>query len=275
MDLRRCLVCHLTVELEAGRLSEAVACRCGAMIPPASSTAGILYCPFCSAPVPRGSHRCDHCSSSLRTLRCPACFSLEFVGGKHCSHCGAGLEALAEAEALGIRCPRCDEALVGQPMGGGSVASCGSCGGLWLDHATFGKLRAARAQQAAGLPPQTRARPVTSRMPEGYLRCPGCSKFMNRMNFARVSGVLLDSCRAHGIWFDTDELQHVLDFIEKGGLEITARREAEEQAARLRQIKLNQAVDEMTPVRAKMRLMELPVRTGSSVLRVLLDLLRS
>lgn len=42
---------------------------------------------------------------------------------------------------------------------------------------------------------------------------------MNRVNYAKRSGVVLDVCKAHGIWFDKDELRRVLVFIAGGGLD--------------------------------------------------------
>ena len=42
---------------------------------------------------------------------------------------------------------------------------------------------------------------------------------MNRLNYARHSGVILDVCKTHGIWFDLDELRRVLAFITGGGLD--------------------------------------------------------
>jgi Zn-finger nucleic acid-binding protein len=41
---------------------------------------------------------------------------------------------------------------------------------------------------------------------------------MNRTNFARISGVIVDTCRGHGIWFDPGELEKIMDFIAHGGL---------------------------------------------------------
>jgi Zn-finger nucleic acid-binding protein len=51
---------------------------------------------------------------------------------------------------------------------------------------------------------------------------------MNRVNYARRSGVVLDVCRAHGIWFDRDELRRVLAFIAGGGLDRARQLELEE-----------------------------------------------
>lgn len=51
---------------------------------------------------------------------------------------------------------------------------------------------------------------------------------MNRVNYARRSGVVLDVCRAHGLWFDQDELRRVLAFISGGGLDRARERELQE-----------------------------------------------
>ncbi len=47
--------------------------------------------------------------------------------------------------------------------------------------------------------------PIASRGQQSgraYRPCPVCTRLMNRVNFGRRSGVLIDRCRAHGSWFD-------------------------------------------------------------------------
>jgi Zn-finger nucleic acid-binding protein len=51
---------------------------------------------------------------------------------------------------------------------------------------------------------------------------------MNRVNYAKRSGVILDVCKAHGVWFDRDELRHVLTFVTEGGLDRARELELEE-----------------------------------------------
>ena len=51
---------------------------------------------------------------------------------------------------------------------------------------------------------------------------------MNRINFARCSGVIVDVCKGHGTWFDRDELSRIIEFIRAGGLESSRAREKEE-----------------------------------------------
>ena len=49
-----------------------------------------------------------------------------------------------------------------------------------------------------------------------YRRCVSCSALMNRRVFDR-SGVILDICPTHGIWFDPGELDRILRWIRDGG----------------------------------------------------------
>jgi Zn-finger nucleic acid-binding protein len=42
---------------------------------------------------------------------------------------------------------------------------------------------------------------------------------MNRSNFARSSGVIIDICKRHGVWFDAEELPKIIEFIRRGGLD--------------------------------------------------------
>jgi hypothetical protein len=41
---------------------------------------------------------------------------------------------------------------------------------------------------------------------------------MNRRQYARGSGIIIDVCRKQGMWFDAEELAAVLDWISRGGL---------------------------------------------------------
>jgi Zn-finger nucleic acid-binding protein len=40
---------------------------------------------------------------------------------------------------------------------------------------------------------------------------------MYRRNYGRRSGVIVDICKDHGIWFDADELPRILAWIRSGG----------------------------------------------------------
>ena len=58
-----------------------------------------------------------------------------------------------------------------------------------------------------------------------YIPCPGCGDLMNRKNFAGCSGVVVDVCIKHGVWFDRQELQKIADFIKNGGLHMAREKE--------------------------------------------------
>lgn len=60
-----------------------------------------------------------------------------------------------------------------------------------------------------------------------YVMCPLCHSSMNRVNFGRVSGVIVDVCKTHGTWFDAGELTRIVAFAASGGLEKSRAREAE------------------------------------------------
>ena len=45
---------------------------------------------------------------------------------------------------------------------------------------------------------------------------------MNRVNFARISGVVVDVCKGHGTFLDPGELHAIVQFIHGGGLRARA-----------------------------------------------------
>jgi Zn-finger nucleic acid-binding protein len=55
------------------------------------------------------------------------------------------------------------------------------------------------------------------------LSCPHCRGPMQPTNFGRTSGVIVDTCRKHGIWFDVGELRqavgHLSNHIERADLD--------------------------------------------------------
>ena len=40
---------------------------------------------------------------------------------------------------------------------------------------------------------------------------------MNRKNFGHSSGVIIDQCNKHGIWLDSGEITHLLEWKKAGG----------------------------------------------------------
>ena len=125
-------------------------------------------------------------------------------------------------------------------IGSTIVRECADCMGLWLDVSAFERICADREEQAAVLgaasPEPERAMATSTKI--SYAPCPECSQLMNRVNFARCSGVIIDICKGHGTWFDREELTRIVEFIRAGGLEASRSREKaelEEERRRLRQ----------------------------------------
>jgi hypothetical protein len=60
---------------------------------------------------------------------------------------------------------------------------------------------------------------------------------MNRVNFGRLSGAIVDVCRGHGTYLDPGELHRIVEFIRSGGLERARQRRLEELREREAQIR--------------------------------------
>jgi len=156
------------------------------------------------------------------------------LSADHCPACGAAMAPRVPAVADGAPCPACGKPLaadqVGGQVGGLETQACLACGGLWLDRAAFEQLGASRERQGAvlGALPAPAVRPIAITGEVQYRPCPACGQRMNRVNYARRSGVVLDVCKAHGLWFDQDELRRLLAFIAAGGLDRARERELED-----------------------------------------------
>ena len=132
-------------------------------------------------------------------------------------------------------------------LGGFAMRECGSCGGLWLEVAAFEKLCADREHQAAvlGLASPMTGHPIdpaAEKIQVRYFPCPECGQLMNRINFARCSGVIVDVCRGHGTWFDRDELRAIIEFVRAGGLDLARQKEKREIAFEREQLRNEQFV---------------------------------
>ena len=59
---------------------------------------------------------------------------------------------------------------------------------------------------------------------------------MNRVNFGRLSGTVIDVCRGHGTFLDAGELHRIVTFIQSGGLARARARQLEELRAQERRV---------------------------------------
>ena len=195
---------------------------------------------MCGAATATDTPLCQYCGSQLATVACPSCFGMMVIGSKHCPRCGVAAARQESLTKSGRKCPRCLVEMRSVDIGEEAVLECAACFGLWLDTDSFEKICADREQQTAvlGAPSHVPSGLVKSGSTVKYVPCPDCSQLMNRVNFARCSGVIIDLCKKHGVWFDRDELRRIVEFVREGGLEVSRSREKaelEEERRSLRQ----------------------------------------
>ncbi len=177
-----------------------------------------LNCPSCGASVSSDKTSCEFCRSRLKTAACPSCLGLLFLGSRFCSHCGNPAVNIKSESVFDGTCPRCKTELSVLQIAEVHLRECDRCSGIWSDIQTFEDLCSNKEQQAAVLGYHNASSSHKHPQKISYVPCPDCSHLMNRSNFARISGVIIDSCKSHGVWFDADELPKIVEFINAGGL---------------------------------------------------------
>ncbi len=213
-----------------------------------------LNCPMCGAAAETDATHCIYCGARLATVSCPQCFGMMFKGSRHCPRCGASAERSVAEEMTARRCPRCLVAMERIKLGAASLDECKVCDGLWVDVVAFEQICESREQQSVVLGTAHFVSARTAVHVESHVRyvpCPKCGQLMNRINFARCSGVVVDVCKGHGTWFDRDELAEIVEFIRAGGLDqARAREKAElEEARRQLQEEQKAAMRQSMPLR--------------------------
>ncbi len=221
-------------------------CACGAeiVVPQARPhDAAVVRCSSCGGPRLGEVASCTFCGADfalheqdLHTV-CAGCMARVSDQARFCHACGVAVVPIgAIAEASDRTCPACggDRRLVSRVLGAADVTvlECPSCAGLWLGSEAFRVLETSAQTGATpwrpgNAPPSTAA--VGAAQPVAYRPCCVCGALMNRQNYGRKSGVLVDVCASHGMWFDRDELARILAWVREGGLtraEGLARQEA-------------------------------------------------
>ena len=188
-----------------------------------------LPCPYCSNVIDAFVRICPHCDVRLDHVRCARCFSLQTPGAFACGRCGEPMELEPFLDATDAPCPRCVAPLeMASGAAHASTHECPRCGGIFVTRDALAEILC-RAEIGGGALAESPPRRSSILLDEvRYLPCPQCHTTMNRTNFGRVSGVIVDVCRTHGTWFDAGELTRVVAFAANGGLERSRAREQEE-----------------------------------------------
>jgi len=226
-----------------------VRCLCGEMLRwihrPAHDPQ-LRRCPHCGAACPAEARACSFCKAEIQlddrglSEVCPGCYARLLRGAHFCMECGLSIQPQTlHSLPADLACPRCKAALRRRTLGKGDVIECSSCAGLWLAHETVRRL--VEQAEHEDLEPfdfaqATPAVAVGTRF-EGYIPCVACAQLMQRRNFAGTSGVIVDVCGPHGVWFDHRELERVLEYVRAGGLRRSRERELQRQEERLRRLR--------------------------------------
>ncbi|MBK7396553.1 MAG: zf-TFIIB domain-containing protein [Myxococcales bacterium] len=115
-----------------------------------------------------------------------------------------------------MNCPRCQRPLTTHQAPRFTMFACTGCGGMWLDGA------ASRTVVAAVDPVAMQAADHVARAAEqavdvnAQAACPQCRHAMEKMPIP-AAGVVVDTCREHGVWFDRNELQQVVRAVASPG----------------------------------------------------------
>jgi Zn-finger nucleic acid-binding protein len=98
---------------------------------------------------------------------------------------------------------------------------------------------------------------------------------MNRKNFGESSGIVVDVCTRHGVWFEEGELPRVLAFVQAGGLERARLRKDSEEKRVERDRRIAEALSRPLPVQKETSDLEALGRAGIELVEFLADTLRA
>lgn len=135
---------------------------------------------------------------------------------KYCPYCGE--QAAQESDLTDLTCPHCN-VIMDKVMEIESIIDyCPECGGVWCENNELEEITRERDVFLRDDIP----RKFVKKRPEEivqYIKCPVCKEQMNRMNFGKISGIIVDICSNHGIWLDSGELEEIRAFIANGGID--------------------------------------------------------
>jgi Zn-finger nucleic acid-binding protein len=252
--LRRLLACpHCRRQYDVGGAGrgETLRCLCGELLrvaEPRVAEVPVVRCAACGGPREPGAARCGYCRAPFaaaerdRNTICPQCAARIADAARFCSSCGTRIDPQPIAlVATSAACPACvpprplhSRAFPEPPA---NVLECPACGGLWLSRELWSalELRARREATPAVVP---RGAANVAAGPVVYRDCPICADKMHRRNYGGRSGVIVDLCGRHGLWFDAEELARALDWIRGGGHEVAEQLRRDEERVRQREKRL-------------------------------------
>lgn len=229
MRLIACPCCHSQYDVSEV-LEAKISCRCGEVLENRELEAvesQIHRCGSCGAHTTPEASGCEFCGATIvrdkrkLSLICPECYARNSSEARFCAACGVGFEPeRIEATGVDLPCPSCRCMMPVRLVGGVATNECTECNGIWVPGGKFDVLvdRAIEARKANMETPSLRRKggnPMQEKV--RYRKCPECKAMMQRRNFRKVSGIIIDTCVEHGTWLDADELEAIAGFISSGG----------------------------------------------------------
>jgi Zn-finger nucleic acid-binding protein len=248
-------------------------CPCGGVleIPRLQAhDAAVIRCSSCGAPRESAAAACRYCGGDF-TLReqdldavCSQCLARVSSRTHYCHSCGSPVQMRTAAEESDLPCPGCggERKLARRKLGetSASIFDCEVCGGIWVEKEVFEVLaERARADTLPDLSLRASGEsggsggPAAPKRPSSgsfYRCCATCGTRMNRRNWGQKSGVIVDVCQHHGVWFDLDELGNLLRWIRTGG-ETVPRRAAEAERAAIRHLAISGTLRDLDSTSAR------------------------
>lgn len=168
------------------------------------------------------------------SISCTNCGGTVNLNSNLCGYCGtrydidlARIKYGTEETKLDRSCPDCHSELstIDLKLGGRFlIERCQDCHGVFLDPLELEEFLE-RIYKHQG-PVNTMVLPEFSNninkssRAVRYRKCPVCTKLMARRNFGHRSGVIMDTCRDHGTWLDSGELNQLVRWSKAGGQNI-------------------------------------------------------
>jgi Zn-finger nucleic acid-binding protein len=149
-----------------------------------------------------------------------------------CKYCGSlndtdlrGIHYFTSQEPESDRiCPRCDKKLhvLDLKLGGSFfIDRCDTCLGIFFDSGELEHILEEQVKTAHEVDHQRLNTLIDERRKEdygmAYIKCPVCQKLMNRKAYGSRSGVIVDTCKEHGVWVDGGELGMLFRWAKAGG----------------------------------------------------------
>ena len=180
-----------------------------------------MNCMNCSAPLPPNAVVCEYCGSRNDTdlMGIHTYTTHELDSGRMCPHCNIALCTI-------------DLKIGGKFF----IERCEKCLGLFFDPGELDALLEDSVKHVYSVNLEKLANITNtislSEQEITYIKCPVCSKMMNRVNFGARSGVIVDVCKAHGVWLDSGELRRLLEWKKAGGALLHEQRQIDAAKAR-------------------------------------------